>query len=130
MNYKAHLVGGIAFGAGTLYTTHRFGIALTPILVIGGATIGSILPDIDHPKSFLGRRIPLIPKLIYRTVGHRTLTHSLLFALAISFLIRTFNNPLAIGVLAGIVSHILLDMLTPQGVSYLYPFRRKRIRWF
>jgi len=46
-------------------------------------------------------------------VGHRSLTHSWL-ALAASFLLGTAP-------FLGILSHILLDMLTPSGVQLAWP---------
>lgn len=130
MDYKTHLTGGVAFVIGTVYLSQKVNLNIQPLLLIGGATIGSLLPDIDHPKSYLGNKVPILPTLLYNTVGHRSLTHSLLFAAIMSALFGFIDISLGIGVFIGIISHILLDMLTPQGVSYLYPFKKKRIKWF
>lgn len=40
------------------------------------AMFGSILPDIDHPTSTIGRLVPWISKPIERRFGHRAITHS------------------------------------------------------
>lgn len=130
IDYKAHLTVGIALGIGTVYLSQKANLTIQPLLLIGGSAIGSLLPDIDHPKSYLGNKVPIIPTLLYTTVGHRSLTHSLLFAAIMGTLLGLIDIPLGIGMFIGIISHILLDMLTPQGVSYLYPFKKKRIKWF
>ena len=58
---------------------------LTPVLaqgdwwhIVPSAVLTCLLPDIDHPKSFLGQRLKWISKPIARAFGHRGFTHSLL----------------------------------------------------
>ena len=58
---------------------------LTPVLaqgdwwhIVPSAILTCLLPDIDHPKSFLGQRLKWISKPIARAFGHRGFTHSLL----------------------------------------------------
>lgn len=46
--------------------------------VIVCAMLGSIMPDIDHPASTIGRTFPWISKPIERRFGHRAITHSAL----------------------------------------------------
>jgi inner membrane protein len=50
---------------------------------------------------------------IWKRVGHRTFTHSLAF-LALSYI----AGPAAF---LGLLSHILLDLLTPSGVQLAWP---------
>jgi membrane-bound metal-dependent hydrolase YbcI (DUF457 family) len=57
---------------------------LTPVLaqgdwwhIVPSAILTCLLPDIDHPKSFLGQRLKWISKPIARAFGHRGFTHSL-----------------------------------------------------
>ena len=130
MDYKTHLFGGVAFGIGFVYFSPKLNIDVQPLFLVAGSLIGALLPDIDHPRSYLGSKIPIIPSLLYSTVGHRTLTHSIFFAVFIGILFSLIDYSFGFGVFIGIISHILLDMLTPQGVSYLYPFYKKRIKWF
>ena len=58
---------------------------LTPVLaqgdwwhIVPSAVLTCLLPDIDHPKSFLGQRLSWISKPVARGFGHRGFTHSLL----------------------------------------------------
>lgn len=77
------------------------------------ATAGAVLPDIDHSGSTLGKHV----KLLSRHLKHRGLTHSLIFLIVTSLL----SPYLGLGVL----THIFLDMLNPQGVKLFYPNKTK-----
>jgi membrane-bound metal-dependent hydrolase YbcI (DUF457 family) len=66
---------------------------------------------VDTPVSTISRFL-LLPQ-IWKRVGHRALTHSLVFLLP-SLLLGTAP-------FLGILSHILLDMLTPSGVQLAWP---------
>ncbi len=87
----------------------------------------SLLPDIDLPTSWLGRIFFFISKPIERTFGHRTITHSLLFTLAVTACVyaaekATFVHPHTTSLfLMAYVSHILLDTCTIQGAKMFYP---------
>ena len=87
----------------------------------------SLLPDIDLPTSWLGRVFFFISEPIERTFGHRTLTHSLLFTLAITACIYAAEHfnliyPHTTSLfLMAYVAHILLDTCTIQGVKMFYP---------
>ena len=73
----------------------------------------SVLPDIDTPRSFAGRLFPF-SRQIEEQFGHRTVTHSLLFAGVVAL-------GGGLGPSIGIASHLLLDMLTPNGIQLLWP---------
>lgn len=104
---------------------------LTPVLaqgdwwhIVPSAILTCLLPDIDHPKSFLGQRLKWISKPIARAFGHRGFTHSLLavFALLATFYLKVpeswFIPADALqGMVLGYLSHILADMLTPARCS-------------
>ena len=49
---KTHLAAGILAGELTALAYYRASI-IPALIVIGTATIGSLLPDIDHPGSLL-----------------------------------------------------------------------------
>jgi inner membrane protein len=91
-------------------------------------SIGSLSPDLDNSKSWLGRIFPFISKPIENKFSHRTLTHSLLaivfiwsIAVLYKILFDTGNfNPIAFAI--GYTSHILIDCASVQGVKILYPF--------
>lgn len=126
---------------------------LTPVLaqgdwwhIVPSAILTCLLPDIDHPKSFLGQRLKWISKPIARAFGHRGFTHSLLavFALLATFYLKVPESwvipaDALQGMVIGYLSHIAADMLTPAGVPCSGPVagafacrfwsRRKVINW-
>lgn len=121
----SYFIAAFYDGIGT--ASRLFMIALFCI----ATTIGALLPDIDAPGSLLGRFFPFISRFLARTVKHRTLTHSLL---SIFFFVLILNQShrldygesfyaiIVLGLMVGHISHILLDLLTPQGVLLFYPF--------
>ncbi len=112
-------------------------VELTPVLaqgdwwhIVPAAVLTCLMPDIDHPKSFLGQRIPWVSRPVARAFGHRGFTHSLLavFAALTLFYLKVPESWVipadAIqGMVLGYLSHILADMLTPAGVPLLWPCR-------
>jgi inner membrane protein len=130
MEYMAHTVGAVVSACGIIYLSNKIGVQPNPLYLIGGAAFGGLIPDIDHPKSLLGSAIKPISIIIKETIGHRTLTHSVLFTLIISILASFFNIFVGVGIGIGMISHIVLDILTPEtkGVAFLYPFYKKKIK--
>lgn len=155
MMAATHRLGGLAAGvamAGLLQADlYETGI------VVAGAVLGSLLPDIDNPHSSISRRwqltsffitlgqgiIRLFSKLLPRKqagyiksmIGHRGITHSLmavcLLPVPVILLGRAsgyLNAGIygAVGIAAGILSHILFDMLA-GGAPLFMPFTTKRI---
>lgn len=115
---KTHLVGGAAAGvAAAHYLPHE------PALLIGAAVLGSLLPDICHSGSTIGRKAPLLANIVSAVFGHRTFTHSILAMALIAWGLSYLNTPPSIlwGLLAGYGSHILLDAMTRNGVKVLWP---------
>ncbi len=127
MNYTAHVTVGAFTGIGISFAASRFHYDLSPVLVTVPAFLGAALPDIDHPKSHLGRRFRFTSKVVNKAFGHRTFTHSLLFCFGVFYLLMQWNLSIAVGAFSGILSHILLDMLTPfsEGVALLYPIKKR-----
>ena len=128
MTYKTHIVGGIVL-AGVIHQ-HFFTLSeLQFTCYYIGATVGSLLPDIDHPQSFISQQMRLL-HYPFQRLGHRKGTHSLL-ALAIVFEIMYLlfgKNYVGLGVVLGYLSHLLLDMLNPRGVPLLYPFTKYKYK--
>jgi inner membrane protein len=130
VTYKTHILGGIASGVISYQLMGgNIGVGGSVPLFIG-CYIGSLLPDVDHSESFLGRKTFGLFSLCFK---HRGFTHSLTFAslfLVAAFFTRVeFVSWLLYGFFLGISSHILLDMLNPQGVTLFAPFFKKRIRF-
>jgi inner membrane protein len=88
------------------------------------------LPDIDHTKNLIGKPFFPIARDLDRKFGYRTITHSLLFyfglALVIGIIEKTwFDSRIITSIfLWSYASHLILDMLTIQGVPLLYPFKK------
>ncbi|MCK8784648.1 metal-dependent hydrolase [Roseomonas sp. NAR14] len=93
----------------------------TEPIALGLAALGALLPDIDHPRSWVGQHTTLLSKPIAMFFSHRGLTHSLL-AIALCLVLlraRAFWTPLAVGYL----SHLAADLLTPRGLRLAWPLR-------
>lgn len=105
------------------------------LLIMAGGVVGSYLPDIDHPKSALGRRVLPLSLLIAKIFGHRGITHSLIAVVAMAGLLwwalqktsldRSISIPVLIGIVVGYLSHLLCDWLTRSGVPLLWPSKRR-----
>lgn len=121
MTYMTHVAGGIVVG-GIAYTLFPVGGVLS---FMAGSVLGSLIPDLDHPSAFLNKRARCASVLT--GFGHRTLTHSLLFAflvLGITLAMGVWKG-LSIGLFWGILSHLMLDSMNPSGVPWLWPYNRK-----
>lgn len=125
------------------------GAIMRSACLTGGAVLGALLPDIDHPHSTIGHTLffvsypfAWIAKLFRKSrsgflsdaFGHRGMTHSPAVAalLLILFLIPAVQRSvllmwLCIGLFVGVVSHLLADMFNPTGVPLLWPISRRKI---
>ncbi len=94
----------------------------TATLALSG--IGALLPDIDTPKSALGRIFPF-SKVIEQKYGHRQITHSWVFIVISLLIFSPFIFFLGLlkyaGIIIGVISHIMLDMANISGVPFFYP---------
>jgi inner membrane protein len=74
MTAPNHITGGIVFGL--FCSFFSINIFASPVFI--SVLFGSLLPDIDHTKSWIGKSVYPIAKWISRNYGHRTL-HSIFF---------------------------------------------------
>lgn len=126
MNAPNHIVGGFTF-TGIFASILGVNILsdVSYLLLIG---IGALLPDIDHTKSIIGKIFYPFAKMINRSYGHRTITHSLIFIVVSTAMISAFQAAFfpsyPAGLLFGLAlsSHIIFDMMTVMGVPLFYPF--------
>lgn len=106
-------------------------------ILLASSLLGSVLPDIDHPKSWLGRRLIIISLPLSALVGHRGVTHSMA-ALALIFAggfwglsqVSLDSNLWAlsvVGLCLGYASHLFGDWASNSGIPLLWP-RKKRYR--
>lgn len=121
MTGKTHATCGLLIG--TLCTDYYQTDLFTSITVIILAVMASLLPDICHTKSKLGRRFKIISWLVRILFGHRTFTQSLIFMLLIAILLYFIQTPVPYftAIILAMLSHVILDMLTPRGVKLFYP---------
>ena len=134
------------FGVAALAGAALLAGAEPPAYAYPVAVAAAWLPDVDNPRSTLGNGLSRVenPALntitrplswalrttsftLVRTVGHRTLTHSLLgvalFALLARLLLGGFPG-LFLALVAGYASHVFADALNTRGVPLLWPLGR------
>lgn len=109
----------------------------TLLLALLANQLGGVAPDIDQPTAPLWRNLPAahIAGKIFSKVngGHRFISHSLvgiiLFALVCRFILLFFQ-PIMPSVqielvwwafMIGLVSHLVMDMFTKEGIPLLLP---------
>ncbi len=139
MMAKTHMAFGCALWAalGTAAEVagvpHATRIAAMTMPVVA---LGSLMPDIDHPESAFGRKVPFLSIPISAIFGHRGITHSLLALAALAAAAAKFASWLAAGasglaaalmafialpLSVGYLSHLLGDGLTVSGLPLLWP---------
>jgi len=94
-------------------------------LFLFGAALGSLLPDIDEPRSYIGMKFPYlsIPLKLFG-IKHRTITHSIWFILLFLIPGLMLNNFFLLGLSLGVFMHLIGDMLTKGGVPLFYPLTK------
>src|SRR6056297_2042866 len=124
MMFGTHLVFGAA-----LYTAAAAALALpTGPEALGAAAVGSLLPDIDHPKSYFGQRFRIVSAPLAGLVGHRGVTHSAVAVLVCTLLAAGIvgGTPAIVTALAlGYLSHLIGDWMTTAGIPLLWPRRTR-----
>lgn len=121
-----HVIGGITISAigASLFDINIF----SKPEYIAVIWIASILPDIDHTRSLIGKAVYPVARYIDRNFGHRTITHSLACWLALTLVCYVieklvFKSELHTWLFSlAYFSHLLLDMCTLQGIPLFYPF--------
>lgn len=113
MEWTTHALSGLVLGY--MVTNDWKGAA------VGG--VAGVIPDLDEPRSKFGKIFFFLSIPLNQIFGHRTFTHSLLFAVLIGLIVHLFSSPLiAIASVSGILAHIIGDMLTGR-VKLLYPLK-------
>lgn len=147
MTYKTHINFGILFAI--LFMNYLYYNKYYALTFIAISAIVSLIPDMDHNKSFISNKIsPLIFILVFIMIRynmynlciliiwiiitkfskHRTFSHSILGTLI--FCIPFYNTVFLYPVFIGYVSHLIADMFTINGIPLLYPFNNKKISIF
>lgn len=113
----------------------------TALLALLANQLGGITPDIDQPTAPLWRNLPIgriFGKIFDRlSGGHRFITHSLIGLAIFGFASWALLNALAaimphvnlhfvwIAFMIGMVSHLVMDTFTKEGVPWLLPLSFK-----
>jgi inner membrane protein len=116
----------IALGAAAWFAAApRLGLPALEPVSLGLAVFGALLPDIDHPKSWVGKRVWPVSAVVSRLFGHRGLTHSLLaIAGCLALLLSDrFSIALSAPLVVGYLSHLAADLLTPGGLRLAWPLK-------
>ena len=93
------------------------------------AAAASLLPDADHPKSLLGRRLGGVSRHLNRRFGHRGFLHSLAALVLVAVLLGASlssisgNPAIGVAVFVGFGSHLFADTMTLGGVQLFWPHR-------
>ncbi len=92
---------------GIIHALAGFIVGVIVGLPLTACIIGSLIPDID----------------LVLPLEHRTLTHSLLFVLliSVSYYLISKDKRNSLGLLVGMLSHLLLDLFSPVGLTLFYP---------
>ena len=151
MTGAAHRLGGVL--AGVILAEHIQADVMDSSILLFGAVFGSLLPDIDNPRSSISGKLPVVSGLVgisqqlvrllsclfpgklrknIRSMArHRGMIHSLMLPLLLTIPLLFCKSGtgclLISGGIVGILSHLLLDMLS-GGVPLFMPFFMKRIK--
>jgi inner membrane protein len=123
MMVRSHVVIGVA---GWMAAAPLLGQPHADLAGVILAVIGALLPDIDHPQSWVGRRTRPLSSALAATLGHRGITHSAfaVIGLAALLLCGGYRRMTVAALAVGYLSHLAADMLTPRGLRLLWPSRR------
>jgi inner membrane protein len=116
----------VALGAAAWFAlAPSLGLPAMDPAALGLAVAGSLLPDIYHPKSWVGKRLRPLSSLIAAIFGHRGATHSLLAVAGCGWLLLNdgYSRAIVVPVLVGYLSHLAGDLLTPRGLRLTWPFK-------
>lgn len=146
MTGSTHAAGGLAVGCAVGAALARWpGDLVTIITCAIFSLLGALLPDIDHPDSMIGRRLPGVSHATAAAFGHRGLVHTvwaaggfglLAFflagwlggALGVVGVVGDIQVPATLATMAGALSHLALDSLTRSGVTPLSPLHPWHLR--
>ena len=114
-----HIYGGFILTA-TVASICGENILASPY-AIAVCVVSSLAPDIDNPRAPIGFILLPLSKWLNRKYGHRTITHTALALFLSTFVCYVCNFYTLIWFL-GYLIHLVLDMVTLQGVPLFYPF--------
>lgn len=150
MKYYTHVATSVAASLAIMQVTD----SKLALPTLAGIVVGSLLPDIDEPRSYVGSRSLGTANVVKGIFGHRGFTHSILAFLFMLFPLywmlhiqsyvvawdslfhyEQVQNELTgfkhilflgwYGIAFGYLLHILEDMCSVSGVPLFYPLNKK-----
>ena len=97
------------------------------IIFIFLIAVSSSFPDIDSDKSKIGRKLPLISKIINLIFGHRKFFHSVFIPLILFLALYTIGFYISLAIFIGYLTHLLGDSITNEGIMPFYPLSKFNI---
>ncbi|HET9254290.1 MAG TPA: metal-dependent hydrolase [Pseudonocardiaceae bacterium] len=152
------MISGAAAGLGLGAATHA--PPVTCAILAGVTMLGALVPDIDCPSSTVSRFVPVLGRVVSWIVRrasaalysvtkgprdenwegtHRHLTHTLLFAAGLGFLVTLLATPwtgtrpatlIGVGIGLGCLTHDVGDTLTLRGCPILFPLPIAGEYWY
>lgn len=125
MKGSTHLLLGLL--AGVALVSQRDSLEQIAAVVIASC-IGSLAPDIDHPKSLIRNKLSAPGHIAFFWMKHRTITHSLVAMVAVTLLGIYVHQVYGLAFAAGYATHVAADGLTVTGVPLLWPVSNFRYK--
>lgn len=117
---------GLLFGILSLSFLHP----ANKYIFLGIVVFSSLLPDLDHPQSKLGRKV-FFSKIFNILFGHRGFFHAIWIPLAVWILLWLgFGFQYGSAVFIGYFAHLFSDGLTKSGINLIHPLRQLRLQGF
>lgn len=139
MKYKTHIVGGAALGY-VIYNnvdmlSNYVNDSPTFMVATAGLVIGSLMPDIDIKTSYMSKKARPVSFFTSKLFKHRGYTHSIVgvttFSILLFFLMEMLGfssvttKLFSLSFMIGMISHVLLDLVTWGGVTLFYPYNKR-----
>ena len=150
MNKTTHILGGVTLALGTAIKIELPEYSVVSLgCLAAAASFGALIPDIDKRKTTISSKHPFVSFFIRLFTTHRGFTHSLLALVLIAGTLYFINPHITLimlsvahyapftrvfirdnihlltwinyGIMNGYFSHIVLDMLNPDGVPLFFP---------
>ncbi len=126
MLYPTHIAAGAVAGALVVKLTAA-PVKMWPVMIVA-ASVAALLPDLDKKGSKATRAVPGSGTVIGAVASHRGFMHSLaaIFLISIGLaLLPVIPRELCFAMVAGVISHPLVDTINPRGVQWLWPLKIK-----
>jgi len=99
----------------------------TALASIGMCFLGGLAPDLDNSTSDFWKKIPagsILGKLVDPLFVHRHVSHSILGAVLFGLVLKYILGGTTVvwfAFMIGLLSHLIMDTLTTEGVPWLFP---------